>query len=164
MVHWEILTSVTQKLTCSRLIFFGLWNYVKFVLFEVLSHIWYQNNQKFDYLSGNNPSVWYPWQHFHHDRICTTLFWTLNRSICPQHSSIITNENLVPTLCLSIFFQRPLCEPRKNFAPPTFDSPPPQAINNDLSLCPLGTHVNEQFIITYRAVSIIYRKKLHVAL
>ncbi len=33
------------------------------------------------------------WQHFHHDRICKTLFWTLKRSIFPYHSS----NNLGPT-------------------------------------------------------------------
>ncbi len=31
--------------------FVGLQKYAKFVLFDVLSHIWYQNNQKFDHLS-----------------------------------------------------------------------------------------------------------------
>ena len=65
---------------------FGLQNGVKFVLFKVESNIWYQNNQKFKHFSWNNPSVWYTWQHSHHGRICTTLLWTLNRSIFPQRS------------------------------------------------------------------------------
>ncbi len=67
--------------------FFGLQNCVKFVLSEVLPYIWYKNNQKSDHLFCNNSSVWYTWQHFNHDRLCTTLSWTLNRSIFPQHSS-----------------------------------------------------------------------------
>ncbi len=62
-------------------------NCVKFVLFEVLTYIWYQNNQTFDQLSWNNPSVWCTWQHFHHDKICKNLFWTRNWSIVLQHSS-----------------------------------------------------------------------------
>ncbi len=69
-------------------------NCVKFVLFEVQSHIWYQNNQIFEHLSGNNPSVWYTWQHSHHGRIYTTLFWTPNRSIFPQHSSYVNETTL----------------------------------------------------------------------
>ncbi len=77
------MTSVTRKLTC----FFGLQNCVKLVLFEILSCVWHQNNQKFYHLSGNNSSVWYTRMHFHHDSICKTLFWTLNRSIFSQHSS-----------------------------------------------------------------------------
>ena len=90
------MMSVTWKLTCSRLKnwqFFGLQNCVKFVLFEVLSYIWFQNNQKSDHLSWINPSVWYTWQLFHHDGICATLFWTLNRSIFPQHSSYMPSLN-----------------------------------------------------------------------
>ncbi len=35
------MTSVTQKSTCS---FFGLQNYIKFVLVEIQSYNWYQNN------------------------------------------------------------------------------------------------------------------------
>ncbi len=61
--------------------FFVFKNYVKFVLFEVQLHIWYQNNQKLVYLSWNSLSVWYTWYTFYHDRICTTLFWTLKRSV-----------------------------------------------------------------------------------
>ena len=78
---------------------FGLQNCVKFVLFKVhvQSYIWYQNNQKFEHLSENNPSVWYTWQHSHHGRICTTLFWTLNRSIFPQHSSDMKNMRFSTT-------------------------------------------------------------------
>ncbi len=53
--------------------FFGLQNCVKFVLFEVQSYNWYQNNQTFEHLSWNNPSVWYTWQHSHHGRICPTV-------------------------------------------------------------------------------------------
>ena len=70
--------------------FFDLRKWVTFFLFELLSPIWYQNNQKFDHLSGDNPSFWYTWQHLHHGRICATLFWTLNRSIFQQHSSTVT--------------------------------------------------------------------------
>ncbi len=84
------MTSVTGKLTCSRSKnwqIFGLQICVKCIHFEVLPHMWYQNNQTLDHLSWNNHSVWYSWKYFHHNRICTTLFWTLNRSIFPQHSS-----------------------------------------------------------------------------
>ena len=90
---WRVSRENRPVQGCKNWQFFGLQNCVKFVLFkvhEVLSYIWCQNNQKFDHLSGNNPSCWYTWQHFHHGRICTTLFWTLNRSIFPQHSSSVT--------------------------------------------------------------------------
>ena len=64
--------------------FFGLQICVKFVIFQVLSYIGYQNNHKF-----NNPSVWYTWLHSHRERICIALFWTLSSSIFPQHSSYL---------------------------------------------------------------------------
>ncbi len=38
------------------------------------------------------------------------------------------------SLLLNFFFQHPLSKPRKKLMPPTFDSPPPSAINNDRSL------------------------------
>ena len=93
------LTSVTQKLTCSRLeqlIFFGFQNCVIFSLFEVLLYIWDLNNQKFELLLWDNPPIWYIWQCFH-DRICTTLFscyeqWTGQFSHNTHH--------LTSTFCL----------------------------------------------------------------
>ncbi len=48
-------------------------NCLKFVISDLLSYVWYQNNQKFDHLSWNSPSVWYTWQHFHQDRIMYNL-------------------------------------------------------------------------------------------
>ena len=54
-----------------------------------MSYILYQNNQKIT------------WQNFHRDRICTTLFWTLDRSIFTQHSSYILKAEVV----LMTFFQ-----------------------------------------------------------
>ena len=81
------MTSVMWKSTCKKRQIFGIQNCVKFVLFKVQSYIWYQNNQKFENLLWNNSSAGYTWQHSHHGMICPTLFWTLNRSIFPQHSS-----------------------------------------------------------------------------
>ena len=52
---WFYMTSVTLKLTCSRLKnwpIFVLQNCVNFVLFAVQWYIWCQNNQKFDRLSS----------------------------------------------------------------------------------------------------------------
>ena len=78
---------------------------VKCVLFEVLSHIWYKNNQKFDDLSGNNSFLWYTWQHFCYDRICTTMFWTLKRCmhIWPCDQTVFGLGAYGPQKCLNFF-------------------------------------------------------------
>ena len=87
--------------------FFGLQNCVKFILFEVLLYIWYQNNQKYDHLSENNPSVWYTWQHFRtmigHVQPCFGP-WTGRFSHNTHHMTMVQTKIFMQFLKTNFYF------------------------------------------------------------